>query len=99
MKFGLQRRVEAEQVPVADLGRRFHFVLAVVHAAFDAVEFAGGVPDDQGRPGTTPLFCRIDRSCSSVVAKLVRLIVATVSLCFPAMLQKLPVIYPPPQLC
>jgi hypothetical protein len=39
LAFGLQRRVEAEQVPVAGLDRRFHFVLAVVHAAFDEGKF------------------------------------------------------------
>ena len=39
LAFLLQQGVEAEQVPVAGLDSRFHFVLAVVHAAWNTKEF------------------------------------------------------------
>ena len=41
--------VEAEQIPVAALDSLVHFLLAVGHAALDAVHLAGGVGDDEGR--------------------------------------------------
>ena len=45
LAFGLQRRIEAEQVPIDAIDRYLHFVLEVVHAAFDVGESAGGVAD------------------------------------------------------
>src|SRR5699024_10923727 len=53
LALGLQRRVEGEQVPVTGLDRLLHLVLAVGHAALDAVQFAGRVADDDGRAGVS----------------------------------------------
>ena len=50
LTFALQRRIEGEQIPVAGSNGFLHFVLAVIHAALHAMEFAGRIANDQGRP-------------------------------------------------
>ena len=49
MNFFSALGVEAEQVPVAAVHGLLHFLLAVHHAALDAVHLAGAVADDEGR--------------------------------------------------
>src|SRR5699024_10051065 len=53
LALSLEGRVEGEEVPVAGLDSLLHLVLAVGHAALDAVQFAGRVADDDGRAGVS----------------------------------------------